>query len=173
MTKNKTVKLYNVLLPIWLLIFVPSFLWLVLIPLNYLIDRIVLKWSLKDMDEKGAFCRKHNWKICIAGFVNDFIGVLFLFGTYIALSDIDQGSPVRKAIGNVVYGLGFDPFSNVLALVIIVLAIAIAGACIYFVDKRILAKAGLDTAQAKNSALKLALITAPYLFLIPSSILYR
>ena len=28
-------------------------LWLLLIPANYLIDRIVLKWSLGDLEDKG------------------------------------------------------------------------------------------------------------------------
>ena len=171
--KNKTVKLYNVLFPIWLLVFIPSPLWLILIPLNYLVDRMVLKWSLKDLPEKSVLCRKHSWKICLAGFFSDFIGVLFLFGIYMALAYIDDGSPLRKVIGNVEYGLGFDPFSNIFAFLIVLLAIAIAGICIYLTDKKILVKTGLDDGQAKNSALRLALITAPYLFLIPSSIIYR
>ncbi len=37
---------YNILLPVWLLLFWPTYLWLLLIPANYLIDRFVLKWSL-------------------------------------------------------------------------------------------------------------------------------
>lgn len=58
----------------WLIIFLPSYFWLVLIPLNYLIDRVVLKWSLGDKPDKGLFCRKHTWKICLAGFFSDFVG---------------------------------------------------------------------------------------------------
>ena len=50
--KNST-KLYNILLPLWFIIFIPSWLWLLLIPANYLIDRIVLKWSLGDLEDKG------------------------------------------------------------------------------------------------------------------------
>ena len=46
-------KVYNILLPIWLIIFFPSWLWLILIPANYLIDRIVLKWSLGELPDKG------------------------------------------------------------------------------------------------------------------------
>ena len=63
---KKEVKLYKILLPIWILVFWPSWLWLILIPANYLIDRLVLRWSLGEMPDKGAFCRKHTWKICIA-----------------------------------------------------------------------------------------------------------
>ena len=167
------VKLYNILLPLWLLVFWPSFLWLLLIPLNYLIDRMVLKWSLKDMDDKGAFCRKHSWKICLAGFLSDFVGMLLLFGAFMFTSYLKDDSPIRKIVGDIEYGIGYSPFSNFFALITIIVSIAVAGLCIYFFDKKILTKAGLDNEQAKSSALKLALITAPYLYLIPSSIIYE
>ena len=71
MERKNSTKLYNILLPLWFIIFIPSWLWLLLIPANYLIDRIVLKWSLGDLEDKGLFCRKHNWKICLAGFLSD------------------------------------------------------------------------------------------------------
>ena len=69
---KKEVKLYNILFPIWMLIFFPSWLWLFLIPANYLIDRCVLYWILGAMPDKGAFCSKRTSKICIAGFFSDF-----------------------------------------------------------------------------------------------------
>ena len=46
MDRDNEKVLYNVLFPIWLLVFFPSYLWLILIPANYMIDRIVLRWSL-------------------------------------------------------------------------------------------------------------------------------
>ena len=70
--------LYNLLLPFWVLIFVPSWLWLILIPLNYLLDRIVLRWSLGDMPDRGLFCRRHTWKLCLVGFMGDIIGAVFM-----------------------------------------------------------------------------------------------
>ena len=60
MDSNNEKVLYNVLFPIWLLIFFPSYLWLILIPANYLIDRIVLKWSLWDMPDKGMSYLRHG-----------------------------------------------------------------------------------------------------------------
>jgi hypothetical protein len=38
---------------------------------------------------------------------------------------------------------------------------------------KILQKAGLTIEQARRSAIRLALITAPYLYLLPSELLYR
>ena len=164
-------KVYNLLLPIWLLIFFPSWLWLLLIPANYLIDRIVLMWSLGDMPEKGLFCRNHNWKICLAGFASDYAGAILLF----ALNQLMFGmnDDVNSFISKAADGLMFNPFSNVLSLIIVIAAIAISAVCIYKLDKSILIKAGLDIDQSKKSAIGLAIITAPYVYLIPSEWFYN
>ena len=164
-------KVYNILLPIWLLIFFPSWLWLFLIPANYLIDRIVLMWSLGDMPEKGLFCRNHNWKICLAGFASDYAGAILLF----ALNQLMFGmnDDVNSFISKAADGLMLNPFSNVLSLVIVIAAIVLSAVCIYKLDKSILTKAGLDIDQAKKSAIRLAIITAPYVYLIPSEWFYN
>ena len=49
MKRNKTIRLYNIILPIWLLVWWPSFLWLGLIPANYLIDFLVTYLSMKKL----------------------------------------------------------------------------------------------------------------------------
>jgi hypothetical protein len=164
-------KVYNILMPIWLLIFFPSWLWLLLIPANYLIDRIVLRWSLGDMPEKGLFCRNNNWKICLPCFSSDFAGAILL----LALNQLMFGmnDDVNSFISKAADGLMFNPFSNVLSLIIVIAAIAISAVCIYKLDKSILIKAGLDIDQAKKSAIRLAVITAPYVYLIPSEWFYN
>ena len=81
----------------------------------------------------------------------------------------DANSFISKAAD----GLMINPFSNALSLIITIAAIALSAACIYLLDRKILQKAGLTMEQAKKSAIRLALITAPYLYLIPSEILYR
>ena len=50
-TKGGT-RIYNVLFPLWLLVWIPSPLWLILIPANYIIDRLVLKLSLPKDDQE-------------------------------------------------------------------------------------------------------------------------
>ena len=70
-------------------------------------------------------------------------------------------------------GLMFNPFSNVMSLIIVIAAIALSEVCIYKLDKSILIKAGLDIDQAKKSAIRLAIITAPYVYLIPSEWFYN
>ena len=165
--KNTTTKIYNILLPLWLLIFLPSYLWLALIPLNYVIDRVVLRWSLGDMPDKGLFCRRHTWKICLAGFLSDFAGALILLIISIPLADLNE------KLYDIGHAIMLDPFSNPAGLLIVMASIAVSAVCIFFLDKWILRKAGLDPEQVKRSALRLALITAPYLYLFPSRLLYK
>ena len=75
-------------------------------------------------------------------------------------------------VENLSYGVGFNPFDSILSFLIVMLAIAVSGVAIYLIDKSILSKAGIDPERAKSAALKLALVTAPYLYLIPSAMMY-
>ena len=170
MMRNSDKILYNILFPIWLLVFFPSYLWLILIPANYLIDRIVLKWSLGELPDKGLFCRKNTWKVCLAGFLGDFVGVIALFFVSQLLSGL--GGKRFSFLQMAGEGVMFDPFTNVLAVLIIIAAIALSAVCIYNLDKRILGKTELEPEQIKRAAISLALFTAPYLYLVPSRWFY-
>lgn len=171
--KQKREILYNIMLPLWLILFWPSLLWLALIPLNYILDRIVLRWSLGEMPDKGIFCRKHTWKICLTGFFGDFIGFLLLFAIFIASGSLDESTTFGDLFNKLAYGVGYNPYSHAGAFLLIALSVLIAGVVIYGIDGRILKKAGLAPEQAKKSALRLAVFTAPYLYFFPSFLLYE
>ena len=178
MGRKQSVTLYNILFPVWLLVWIPSPLWLLLIPLNFVIDYVVLYKSLPDDVERSknfpgsvprkAFCNTYAWKICAAGFAADFIGSLFLFAAFMITSShkLDSLRPIS-------HGLGLNPFESLAAFLIAVCAILLAAYCIYRFDLYILKRAGLPEEQGRKSALWLAVVTAPYLFLFPSEILYR
>jgi hypothetical protein len=158
----KTEKYYNILFPIWLLIWLPSPLWIVLIPANYVVDRFVLFYSL-NIEEKKAFCKRHAWKICLMGFLADLLGSLFLFGIVLLSGD-------NYELAN---GVSMNPFKDLLSFGIVAFAVLFSAIVIYLGDLKILKKCGLENEQAKRSALFMAILTAPYLFLFPSNILYR
>ena len=170
--EKKELRLYNILLPIWILIFCPTWLWLILIPVNYLIDRLVLNWSLGAMTDRGAFCRKHTWKICLAGFFSDLCGACLLFSIYMISTFLEEGSPLSAFLDKIEQGVAADPFDSVAAFLTIAASVAVAGLLIFHIDRKILTKAGLDVEQARRSALRLAVITAPYLYFVPSRLLY-
>ena len=167
------VRLNNILLPLWLLIFWPSYLWLILIPANYFVDRIVLRWSLGNMEGKGLFCRKHTWKICLAGFFSDFVGMLILFGVFMATALAEDALAVKNLLDTLGEGVGFNPFNSIWSFLVVLCSVAAAGLLIFLIDRRILTKAGLNREQAQKSAIRLALITAPYLYFFPSMLLYQ
>lgn len=172
---KKEFKLYNILLPIWILVFVPSWLWLILIPANYLIDRLVLHWSLGNMGDKNAFCRKHTWKICIAGFFSDLCGALVLFGVFVIATIAGEGtqlSPLVPMLDLIESGVASDPLDSIAAFLVVVVSVAVAGVAIFLIDRKILTKAGLEAEQARRSAMWLAVLTAPYLYFVPSRLIY-
>ena len=160
--ERKTLRLYNVLFPVWMLIWFPTWLWLLLIPGNYLIDRLVLRWSLAGREDRDLFCRRHTWKICLAGFLSDFVGAALLF----AVSAGDGYSEMSDAVA-------YNPFGHWGAFFVVLGAVILSGLLIFLLDRLLLKKAGLDPAQARKSAMPLAMITAPYLFFFPSGLLYR
>ncbi len=166
---KKEYRLYNIILPIWLLVWFPSWLWLLIIPANWLIDYLVTRYMLRRLGDADYSSRalKLSWKICIAGFASDFAGSLLLAGALFVFSELDGN---LRVIGD---GLGWNPFTNIYSVLIILAAIALSGVCIYFLDRRILKKEELTPEQVKKTALALAVITAPYLYLLPASVFYR
>ena len=168
MRQKQSITLYNILFPIWLLVWIPSPLWLLLIPLNFVVDYVVLYKSLPGSVPRKAFCNTYAWKICAAGFAADFIGSLFLFAAFMITSShkLDSLRPIS-------HGLGLNPFESFAAFLIVVCSILLAAYCIYRFDSYLLKRAGLSEGQGRKSALWLAVATAPYLFLLPSEILYR
>ena len=173
MEDRNNVRLYNILFPVWMLIWWPSALWLILIPLNYLIDTLVFHLSLPKDADRRSLRRRYSWKLCLAGFLSDFAGSALLFGAS-ALADADR-SPWRQAPWRrqFVNDIAYNPFGSAAVFGVTLLAVALAGLLIFLLDRQILKKSGLGPGQAKRSALMLALITAPYLFFFPSGLLYR
>ena len=170
MKRNKTTRLYNIILPIWLLIWFPTWLWLILIPVNYLIDFMVTYLSMKKLgiEDSKQKTLKHSWKICLIGFFSDFVGAVFLLGV-LYLTDIILPNEIGESIS---YGLSWKP--NLYSILIILIAIAISGVLIYVLNRWMLKKdLELSKEQIHRIALNLAVFTAPYLFLIPSSLIYR
>ena len=160
--KRGSLRLYNILLPIWLLVWIPSWLWLGLIPLNFLLDWLVTGLSFRRSGVQGSRQRalRHCWKVCIIGFFSDFVGAALLLIP--VLTDSDFGISVMEG-----------PFSGVPAFLYYALCIALAAVLIYLLNRRMLTKdASLTREQVQFAARNLAVFTAPYLFLIPMSALY-
>ncbi len=159
---KKQVKLYNVLFPVWLLWLFPQVL-LIVLPGNLFIDCLVLFCALRALKhtQKGAVLRQLWWKFWLLGFAADLVGTAWMFLGWYLLSVPGMETVVR-------YVDMLRPFTHPLAFVWTLAGVIIAGACIYFFDKRAMKKCELLTPREKHIiALTMAIVTAPWLFFLP------
>ena len=154
-------KIYNVVFPIWFFIIV-TLGWLFVLPINFLIDSLVLLIILKlmKMPLKKIY-GKTILKIWLFGFLADFIGALFLM-----LLDF-------APLGDLFSDLYWNPYNNIYAVIIIIVAILISGFFIYYFNyKYCFKKIDIEEKSKRKIALFLAIFTMPYLFLVPTKFLY-
>ena len=86
-----------------------------------------------------------------------------LFGAWALNADGSAGW-----VSDFAMAMTVNPFRHPLALVWTAVGVAIAGACIYFLDRRAFrCVPELDGRQGRVLALTLAVATAPWLFFVP------
>ena len=161
--EKRPARLYNILLPIWLLWIFPQ-VWLIILPGNLVIDLLVLLLALAVLKHsgKGAVVKALWWKLWLLGFAADAVGVGWMvLGMFTAASGQGWWAENLTPITG-------SPFRTPLALAWTLAGVAVAGACIYFFDKRAMKACPLLTpGQRHVTALLLAILTAPWLFLVP------
>ena len=96
-----SVKLCNVLFPIWILIFFPPVLAIV-IPGNLIVDAAVLLLALAAMRHraKGAVLRRCWWKVWLLGFAADLIGAAWMVLGWLLATWLPGGA---ETLGTVSY----------------------------------------------------------------------
>lgn len=161
-------RLYNVIFPIWMLILFP-YAWIVVLPLNFLIDFLVVRLSFRKASVEDA--GKKTWRtilrVWLCGFAADLLGAaLMLTSDYIGLGEKSAFDIWWNE--HVAHAAMADPFSEIYGFLYVSLCVAITGALIYLANRYFcLNRAGLTRQQRKKTALHLALFTAPYLFFLP------
>lgn len=160
----KKTRLYNIILPVWLILAIPSPLWLVILPGNLIVDCAVLFFTLLALKhaQKGAVLRRLWWKLWLLGFAADAVGVAWMFLGL--LGYIPFGTAWEDTVSHAAH----NPFHNPWAFLWTLAGVALSGVCIYFFDRRAMKSCGLLTGREKHiTALAMAIATAPYLFFIP------
>ena len=167
-------KLYNVLFPLWFLLLVPIS-WLIVIPANFVIDLLALLLAMKllRMPDIGKNLKSAVLKSWIAGFAADLVGGGAMFLSVLAGEFLPD--PVRSWVyHNITEAVMANPFSSVGGFLWTAGCVALAGGIIYLLNlKFCLKKTTLSLAQKRKLALAMALVTAPYLFFVPTVLLYR
>lgn len=183
--KKKDVKLYNVMFPIWLIPYVLSFelvidlfygtfvivfnaliILLGILLANFAVDSIVYLIALKALKVENIWKNysKGIWKVYLFGFLSDIIATIPLIIMLFA-----QGFIESKIINNFMNAVLLNPYRNILALLFVLICLFIGGFLIYIFNSKIsFKKLEIDDKKKKTIALVLAIVTAPYLFLIPT-----
>ncbi len=154
---NKNTTLYNVIFPIWLLFMIPI-TWIYVLPANFIIDSLVIIVALYllKVDNLLSMYKKTILKVWILGFISDLVGSAFMFGGVIFNNN------------TLIHAVTVNPFASLLGFLWVMLCIFIAAVCIYYLNYSIsFKKVDLEDHKKKKLAISLALLTAPYLFLLP------
>lgn len=181
--KKRSVKMYNLIFPVWLLLTPlfwpivaclvgPLVILFILVPLagNFVIDWLVCWLALRLQKVEAAWQRVRRVivRVWLCGFAADIIGSLPLL--FLMLFDCNSDWFYQNIEYQIFYG---NPFTSFWAVLYLLGCIFLAGVAIYCLNARFCLKAAdLEPAQKKWAALALAVFTAPWFFLLPTSWYY-
>lgn len=161
---QENLKLYNIFFPFWSLFLFPPF-FLLSLPVNFLIDSVVFLLAAKTLKLQNlkSMYKKSIWKIRGFGFLADIIGAIFLF-----LSNyIKDRLELPDAF---LVGVNYNPRGHRASLLWTIIALLISGFLIfYFNYRRSFSTTNLSDRDKRKLALRLAIFTAPYIFLVSLS----
>lgn len=166
----KEIKLRNIIFPIWLLLFFPPLIFITLAA-NFIIDSLVIlgcfkKFKLVNPKPIMYYYKKSIIKVWLFGFLADFIGATILF----VLGILGDSFGLSYELIN---GINYDPFSNPLAVIIILIAILISGFFIFLFNYRISFRELVEDLSLRfKLSLTIAIITMPWTFLLPTRWFY-
>ncbi|HHT62756.1 MAG TPA: hypothetical protein GXZ75_03590 [Clostridia bacterium] len=167
----KDTKLYNVIFPIWFLLFFPPVI-LITLAGNFVIDTLVIIacfyiFKLADTQKSlQEFYKKSILKVWLFGFLADIAGasILFIFGIL--------GDSLGLS-GEIIAGINYDPFSNFVAVLIIICAMLVSAALIFVLNYRLtFSKQIKDERLRLKVAIAIAVTTLPWTFLLPTKWFY-
>ena len=148
---KKDVKLYNAMFPLWMLMFWPRIFAILVLPVNFVIDSIVLciLMAALKIQNKKKFYIKNVWKVFLFGLLSDVAGAALM----LAASFLGIGR------------LGDELYLTIPGLLI-------STACIFILNYFVTFKK-CDKRQRFIMSLTFAIATAPYTFLVPSRWIYQ
>jgi hypothetical protein len=168
--KKNSIKLYNLIFPIWLIWLIPT-TWIVVLPANFLLDLIVVVLTMKylKIQDIKQNAKSVIFRVWIFGFVADFIGTAAMLIANVI--DFDSGTQLGKWwYSNISNAVSYNPFESIYAVTWVTISVIITSFFIYLFNyKFCLKESNLDNSQKKKLALALAIFTAPYLFFIPTT----
>ena len=172
MTRRGT-KLYNLILPLWLLWIFPQ-TWIVVLPANFIVDLLVSALALRfaGAREIAAVLKKSILRTWLCGFAADAAGSALMAAPLIAEGFLPEAAQ-RRWSDALSYPVTMNPFISPAALLWTLGCISLSAFIIYGLNyKFCFRRAELTDAQRRRVSLALALFTAPWLFLLPAAWIY-
>jgi len=161
--KNSSIKLYNVIFPIWMLLIFPQ-TWLVVAPVNFIIDFTVVFFMMKKLgiQQPKEKTKKVILKVWLCGFIGDLVGGALMFiSSFFSTSNWWYQNVARHV---------YNPFQSIYAFLWTSACVLVSAAAIYYLNRIYCFKStDFEETHIKKISLALAVITAPYLFLLPTS----
>ena len=169
---KRSTRLYNVIFPIWLLLsplVLPfsALIFLIALVGNFIIDTLVVWLSLRLQHITDAWqqTKKVIVKVWLYGFLADLLGAILMLGAAMATSEANYD--FHAAL------MYTSPFNYMPAALFALLCVIVTGVLIYRFDSRkALPGADLDDRTRRMTALALAIITAPWTFLLPTDLFF-
>ncbi|WP_050616784.1 hypothetical protein [Bacillus testis] len=168
----KDMKVYNLIFPIWFLLFFPPVIFFTLLG-NYVIDSLVVIVSFylfkqaKHQLNVKRFYKKSILKVWLFGFLADIIGaaIIFVFGMSGFLFGLSN---------ELMSAICYDPFSHPVAVLIICAAMLVSALLIFFFNYACTFKRLIENKKERiKVALTIAIITIPWTFLLPTKWFYE
>ncbi|WP_297812294.1 hypothetical protein [uncultured Finegoldia sp.] len=172
--KKKTVKLYNLIFPVWALWLFPI-TWIAIVPANILVDFLVSLLALKliKVQKPMDVIKKSLAKTVVLGFVADIIPTAVLMTISFGINET-RNSFSKWFYNNISIPVLNDYYETPWGILVMVMAVIFAGFLVYYFNRRFsFRNTDLTESQIKKVSMILAIITAPYLFLLPTGLFYN
>lgn len=179
----KETKLYNMILPPFILFTIPNMLWPISVIGNFIIDSLVIIATLFVLKKLSADAyKKAILRIWLWGYVSDVIGAGVLLITSTISSVILDFSKIDpdSSLGRILYGMdcvvNHSHFDSMWGVLLVILGILFAAISIFIFDYNLVFKKHLSDVLSKKQmiivSLSMAIFTAPYTFLLPKELFY-
>ncbi|MEE0875200.1 MAG: hypothetical protein UIH27_17290 [Ruminococcus sp.] len=170
---KRNIKLYNMVFPMYFLLHLEPLYWVCIVAANFLIDSAVLLLGTRLLYKRF---RLDIWKTSVipvvaVGFLADFLGFIYLVTTSMAVNPTYQqaGDSLIKQIENGIYfAVNHSYTDSVFGVLFMLSGIFVSALFIFSFNYVIVLR--MSVAEKKNRlilSLFLAVLTAPYTFLIP------
>lgn len=168
----KQISLYNVIFPIWFILFFPPVVLLTLSG-NFIIDSCIVIgcFYLFRLGKTGTamknFYKKSILQVWLFGFLADIMGAIFLFAVSEAGNNLNISTKIISAIS-------FNPFHNIAAIIIVLISMCISTILIFLFNYAFTFRRQIENKLLRvKVCVVIAIVTLPWTFLIPSELFYN